>query len=168
MDVSHAVASPRRSDQAASVVVLVLLVPGYVLSGAWSVRWDRWRRHRPGAAADGTVPNGTPGEPDSDTSQAERVLMAFGGFPNITSVDACITRLRISVKDKGRVDRSRLKALGSAGVIEVGDNLQAIFGAHAKVLKAEILDLPGASGLPDPRSQDDASGSRGGHDPGTP
>jgi PTS system D-glucosamine-specific IIC component len=79
-----------------------------------------------------------------ELSQAEKVLAAFGGFENIVSVDACITRLRISVKDKGKVDKAKLKALGAAGVLEVGDNMQAIFGTRAEILKGEILDLPGA------------------------
>ncbi len=80
----------------------------------------------------------------AELSQAQKVLAAFGGFENITSVDACITRLRISVKDKTKVDKAKLKALGAAGVLEVGDNMQAIFGTRAEILKGEILDLPGA------------------------
>jgi PTS system D-glucosamine-specific IIC component len=79
-----------------------------------------------------------------DMSQAQKVLAAFGGFENITSVDACITRLRISVKDKSKVDKAKLKSLGAAGVLEVGDNMQAIFGTRAEILKGEILELPGA------------------------
>ena len=80
----------------------------------------------------------------AELSQAQKVLAAFGGFDNITSIDACITRLRISVKDKGQVDKAKLKSLGAAGVLEVGDNMQAIFGTRAEILKGEILDLPGA------------------------
>jgi PTS system D-glucosamine-specific IIC component len=81
---------------------------------------------------------------EADMSQAAKVLAAFGGFENITSVDACITRLRISVHDKSKVDKAKLKSLGAAGVLEVGDNMQAIFGTRAETLKGEILDLPGA------------------------
>ena len=81
---------------------------------------------------------------EADMSQAAKVLAAFGGFENITAVDACITRLRISVKDKSKVDKAKLKSLGAAGVLKVGDNMQAIFGTRAEILKGEILDLPGA------------------------
>ncbi len=81
---------------------------------------------------------------EADMSQAEKVLAAFGGFENISSVDACITRLRISVNDKSKVNKAKLKSLGAAGVLEVGDNMQAIFGTRAEILKGEILDLPGA------------------------
>lgn len=79
-----------------------------------------------------------------DMSHAAQILAAFGGFENITSVDACITRLRISVQDKSKVDKASLKRLGAAGVLEVGDNVQAIFGPRAETIKGEILDLPGA------------------------
>ena len=77
-------------------------------------------------------------------SHAEKVLAVIGGFENITSVDACITRLRITVRDKTKVYKPQLKALGAAGVLEVGDNMQAIFGTRAEILKGEILEMPGA------------------------
>ena len=53
-------------------------------------------------------------------STAERLIAAFGGRDNLVDVDACITRLRMEVVDTGKVDQSRLKSLGAAGVIEVG------------------------------------------------
>ena len=56
------------------------------------------------------------------------VLDAMGGKENIKHLDACITRLRVEVNDKGKVDVQGLKALGASGVLEVGNNMQAIFG----------------------------------------
>jgi PTS system N-acetylglucosamine-specific IIC component len=73
-------------------------------------------------------------------SKAERLIAAFGGRENLVNVDACITRLRMEVADKGKVDKARLKALGAAGVIEVGNNVQAVFGTKAEILKSEIKD----------------------------
>lgn len=73
-------------------------------------------------------------------SRAETLIEAFGGRENLVSVDACITRLRMEVADPGRVDKDRLKALGAAGVIEVGSSVQAVFGTQAEALKNEILD----------------------------
>ena len=55
------------------------------------------------------------------------------------NVDACITRLRIDVAD-GKVNKDALKALGAAGVIDVGNSVQAVFGTQAEVLKNEIND----------------------------
>ena len=54
------------------------------------------------------------------------------------NVDACITRLRMEVADKSKVDQARLKALGAAGVLEVGNSVQAVFGTQSEVLKDEI------------------------------
>jgi N-acetylglucosamine PTS system EIICBA or EIICB component len=73
-------------------------------------------------------------------TKAERLIAAFGGRENLVNVDACITRLRMEVVDRGQVDKARLKALGAAGVIEVGNNVQAVFGTQAEILKGEITD----------------------------
>lgn len=75
------------------------------------------------------------------TEKAPEVLAALGGEENIVSVDACITRLRVEVKDKANVDKDRLKALGAAGVVEVGNGIQAIFGAKADAYKNEINNM---------------------------
>jgi PTS system N-acetylglucosamine-specific IIC component len=72
-------------------------------------------------------------------SRAEQLIAAFGGRDNLLNVDACITRLRMEVADKAKVDKNALKAMGAAGVVEVGNNVQAIFGTQAEALKNEIL-----------------------------
>ncbi len=69
------------------------------------------------------------------------ILAALGGKENIASLDACITRLRVQVSDQKNVDKSRLKALGAAGVLEVGNNIQAIFGPKSDTLKSQIHDI---------------------------
>jgi PTS system N-acetylglucosamine-specific IIC component len=74
-------------------------------------------------------------------STAEQVIAAFGGRENLVNVDACITRLRMEVADPGMVDQARLKSLGAAGVIEVGNSVQAVFGTTAEVLKNDILAM---------------------------
>ena len=75
--------------------------------------------------------------------KAPAVLEALGGPENIVSVDACITRLRVEVKDKAQVDKDKLKSLGAAGVMEVGKGIQAIFGAKADGYKNAINDILG-------------------------
>lgn len=69
------------------------------------------------------------------------ILTALGGQPNIAHLDACITRLRVEVKDKDNVDKSRLKQLGASGVLEVGNNIQAIFGTRSDTIKSQIQDI---------------------------
>jgi PTS system N-acetylglucosamine-specific IIC component len=74
-------------------------------------------------------------------SKAEQLIAAFGGRENLVNVDACITRLRMEVVDKSKVDKAKLKGLGAAGVIEVGNNVQAVFGTQAEALKNDIKDV---------------------------
>jgi PTS system glucose-specific IIC component len=68
------------------------------------------------------------------------LVLAFGGRSNIADMNACITRLRVKVEDPEKVNVEVLKALGAAGVLEAGQAIQAIFGARAGNLKAEIDD----------------------------
>ena len=75
--------------------------------------------------------------------KAPLVLAALGGEENIVSVDACITRLRVEVKDKSNVNKDELKNLGAAGVVEVGNGIQAIFGAKADGYKNAINEILG-------------------------
>lgn len=76
--------------------------------------------------------------------QANGLIEAYGGKDNIVEVDACITRLRITVKDKSLVDQNKIKKTYNAlGIVESGMQVQAIYGAHANVLKMEIRDILG-------------------------
>lgn len=72
---------------------------------------------------------------------AANILDAMGGKRNIAHLDACITRLRVSVNDIKDVDKSRLKKLGAAGVLEVGNNIQAIFGPRSETIKGQMKDI---------------------------
>lgn len=88
----------------------------------------------------------TPGREDkqaqfTNSSASElpfNVLKAMGGEENIKHLDACITRLRVEVKEKGKVDVAGLKALGASGVLEVGNNMQAIFGTKSDQIKHDM------------------------------
>ncbi|MGP0586761.1 glucose-specific PTS transporter subunit IIBC [Paenibacillus timonensis] len=71
----------------------------------------------------------------------QNILSALGGQENIVHLDACITRLRVEVKDKGNVSKDRLKKLGASGVLEVGNNVQAIFGTRSDTIKSQIADI---------------------------
>ena len=69
---------------------------------------------------------------------AANVLEALGGKENIANLDACITRLRISVHDAGQVDKDRLKKLGASGVLEMGNHFQIIFGPKSDNIKEQM------------------------------
>ena len=77
---------------------------------------------------------------------AGELVAAFGGRANIRSLDACITRLRVELVDPGRANPERLKALGAAGVVQVANNLQAIFGTRSENLKSDMEEYLRAGG----------------------
>lgn len=77
------------------------------------------------------------------TENAHQIITALGGAENIENVDACITRLRVSVKDVKLVDKARLKSLGAIDVLEVGGGIQAVFGAKAVLYKSEVNQILG-------------------------
>ncbi|MBA4495838.1 N-acetylglucosamine-specific PTS transporter subunit IIBC [Paenactinomyces guangxiensis] len=78
----------------------------------------------------------------AESDLAKAVLEAIGGKDNIEQLDACITRLRMTLKDESKLDKDQLKKLGAAGVIQVGKgNFQAVFGTKSEVLKDQILQM---------------------------
>ncbi len=104
----------------------------------------RWNLLTPGRDPEADDADDAPGGADQAagetgaTTRAQRLIVAFGGADNLKAVDACITRLRIEVADKAGVDAAALRAMGAAGVMEVGNNVQAVFGTQADELKDEI------------------------------
>lgn len=73
--------------------------------------------------------------------KAVQVLAALGGRSNIIDLEACITRLRLRLKDANQVNKAQLKDLGAAGIMHSGDNMQVIFGVESDQLKEEIRIL---------------------------
>lgn len=82
------------------------------------------------------------------SSLAADVLQALGGKTNLTHLDACITRLRVSVKNKSEVNQDQLKKLGASGVMAIGDNLQIIFGPKSDILKTQMQDIIAGKEIP--------------------
>ncbi|MEQ2694231.1 PTS transporter subunit IIBC, partial [Faecalibacterium butyricigenerans] len=80
-------------------------------------------------------------EKKSDNGQAERIIALLGGRENIVLVDACMTRLRVTVKDPAKVaDLAAWKAEGALSLLVKGDGIQAVYGPKADVLKSDIND----------------------------
>lgn len=75
-------------------------------------------------------------------SQAERIIALLGGRENISLVDACMTRLRVTVKDMDKVaSLPAWKAEGAMGLIKKDGGIQAVYGPKADVLKSDINDI---------------------------
>lgn len=78
----------------------------------------------------------------SVSSQAEQIIELLGGRENIELVDACMTRLRVTVKDETKVaDIEKWKEVGALGLFKKGNGIQAVYGPKADVLKSDINDI---------------------------
>lgn len=78
----------------------------------------------------------------AEASQAVNIINLLGGRANIVDVDACMTRLRVTVKDAEKVGtEEQWKAEGAMGLVMKGQGVQAIYGPKADVLKSDIQDI---------------------------
>lgn len=127
---------PNKTDWWWVIIVGLALAVIYYFGFRFAIR--KWNLKTPGreeAVSEETISN----TPTSELPY--EILQALGGKDNISSLDACITRLRVQVNAKDEVNKDRLKALGAAGVLEVGNNIQAIFGPKSDTLKTQIKDI---------------------------
>lgn len=80
--------------------------------------------------------------------KARQFAKAIGGLDNITNIAACITRLRLTLRDSGVADESTIKALGAAGMVRVGgNNLQIILGPQAEIIAGEMKKIAASEDL---------------------
>ena len=119
---------------------LLVLGPiwGGVYYGVFTFAIRRFNLLTPGREVE-TEPENAVRAASSD-SFALQLVRAFGGRSNIVSLDACITRLRIKLADVSKANTVKLKALGAAGVVVVGDGVQAIFGTQSENLKTDMQE----------------------------
>ncbi|MBQ4095831.1 MAG: PTS transporter subunit EIIC [Oscillospiraceae bacterium] len=101
-------------------------------------------------ATPGRLGNYTSGEEtDSDSSsgktgseQTESIIALLGGRDNIELVDACMTRLRVTVRNPSLVaDIDEWKKNGALGLLKKGNGVQAVYGPKADVIKSDINDI---------------------------
>lgn len=68
------------------------------------------------------------------------ILEGLGGIENISDVDCCATRLRVTVKNPEKVNDSKLKESGCAGIMKKGNGIQVIYGPKVTVIKSNLVD----------------------------
>jgi glucose-specific phosphotransferase system IIA component len=73
--------------------------------------------------------------------RASEILAALGGAANIHQIDACITRLRLNIKNTQKVNQEKLKLLGASGTMIAGSSVQVIFGVESDSLKDQIAAI---------------------------
>lgn len=130
------------------VCVLVFFAIGYVVA---YVMIEKLHFATPGrlgnytdesADEDGSSSANGAGAGKGGNSQAERIIVLLGGRENITLVDACMTRLRVTVKDASKVaELPAWKAEGALGLLKKDNGIQAVYGPKADVLKSDINDI---------------------------
>ena len=85
---------------------------------------------------------GNAATPIAGNDQAFAIINLLGGKENIEDVDACMTRLRVTVKDRAKVGtEDQWKAVGAMGLITKDNGVQAVYGPKADVLKSDIQDI---------------------------
>ena len=122
----------------------MLLAQGLVFFGLYYVIFRavivKFNLKTPGREDDEAVP--AQAQTTDRTELARQYLEVLGGQDNLVTIDACITRLRLTLKDRSIVDERKLKALGAAGVVKLGEqNLQVILGPLAEIIAGEMKAL---------------------------
>lgn len=80
------------------------------------------------------------------------ILKGLGGKDNLSDVDCCATRLRVTVNDASKVTDDMLKASGASGVIHKGNGVQVIYGPKVSVIKSDLEDFIDSPYSDDPDS----------------
>lgn len=82
-----------------------------------------------------------------EDSQGWALIDAFGGAANIQNLDACVTRLRVTVHEPGKVKKETLTGMGASGIVQIGNGIQVIFGTQSENMKTsmELLIQSGGS-----------------------
>jgi len=124
------------------LAVVIFFGIGYVVSYFMIGKFRYATPGRLGNFADNDEDENNASASSGSDSQAERIIALLGGRENITLVDACMTRLRITVKDADKVkDAAEWKKEGALSLIKKGTGIQAVYGPKADVLKSDINDI---------------------------
>ena len=130
------------------ICVVVFFIIGYVVAYAMIGKFRFATPGRFGNYTDETAPEDGAQTTDhsaagrNGNSQAERIIALLGGRENIVLVDACMTRLRVTVKDISKVaELPEWKSEGALGLIKKDQGIQAVYGPKADVLKSDINDI---------------------------
>ncbi|SEO57595.1 N-acetylglucosamine-specific PTS transporter subunit IIBC [Propionispora vibrioides] len=109
----------------------------YYVTFVWAIR--RYDLPTPGRYEDELDNSATANINISDFSV--KMLEILGGKENVATLDSCITRLRMNMKDAGIINEDKLKALGVRGVIRKGDSVQVVVGTQAELIAEELKKL---------------------------
>lgn len=130
------------------ISVIIFFIIGYFVSYFMIGKFryatpGRLGNYTAGAGSEGEdIPIGTTASAETAGDRPERIISLLGGRENIVFVDACMTRLRVTVKNPDKVaEETAWKAEGALGLIKKGEGIQAIYGPEADILKSDINDI---------------------------
>ena len=143
-------------------IVIVGIVYFFVYWGVFTFLIKKFNFKTPGREADNEETklytradvNARKDSGNSDDRVSALILKGLGGKDNVSDVDCCATRLRITVNDGGKVDESLLKESGAAGVIRKGNGVQVIYGPRVTVIKSNLEDFMESNASDDLNSYD--------------
>ncbi len=81
------------------------------------------------------------GAPKGSDATSALILQGLGGKANLSDVDCCATRLRVTVLDPSKVNDALLRQSGASGVVHKGDGIQVIYGPQVAVIKSNLEDF---------------------------
>ena len=84
---------------------------------------------------------GPDGAPASSDPVSAAILRGLGGKANVSDVDCCATRLRVTVVDPEKVNDAQLKQSGASGIVHKGNGIQVIYGPQVAVIKSNLVDF---------------------------
>lgn len=124
------------------ICVVIFFVLGYVIANFMIKKFNYATVGRLGNYIDDEKEDENTKNKVGGNAQALRVIELLGGKDNIVDVDACMTRLRVTVKDETKVaELEDWKKEGALGLMKKGTGIQAVYGPKADVLKSDILDI---------------------------
>lgn len=124
------------------ICVVLFFIVGYFVAYYMIGKFNYATPGRNGNYTDTSVDEVPKSTEKNADSQAERIIALLGGRENISQVDACMTRLRVSVKDPQKVaDVDEWKKEGALSLFKKGNGIQAVYGPKADVLKSDINDI---------------------------
>ncbi len=124
------------------ICVIIFFVIGYFVAYYMIGKFNYATPGRNGNYTDASVDEVPKSSEKNSDSQAERIISLLGGRENIVLVDACMTRLRVTVKDAHKVsDIDEWKKEGAISLFKKGNGIQAVYGPKADVLKSDINDI---------------------------
>ncbi|MDE7246179.1 MAG: glucose PTS transporter subunit IIA [Oscillospiraceae bacterium] len=87
------------------------------------------------------VAGGAQSVPADFDARSAAILRGVGGVDNLTEIDCCATRLRLTLNDASKVDEALLKTTGASGVVVKGSGIQIIYGPQVTLIKSDFEDF---------------------------